>query len=246
MPDGGNINIATFNTTADALKGRPFSVVSGQYVAIEFGDTGIGINADDITKIFEPFFTTKAGKGTGLGLASSFGIVKAHNGYVDVTSQKGSGTTFTVFLPAVKAATAAKPEDQSPATAHTGHGRILIVDDEIMILETNEQLLRRLGYDVLMSSSGEKALTILQNHINTIDLVIIDMIMPGMSGKELFDRIKALYPDLKTLLCSGYSLNLNAQEIMSQGCNGFIQKPFNFNQLSRTIKNILQPERMIE
>ena len=123
---------------------------------------------------------------------------------------------------------------------------ILIVDDEIMILETNEQLLRRLGYDVLMAPDGEKALAILENHIDAIDLVIIDMIMPSMSGKELFDRIRALYPNLKTLLCSGYSLNQNAQEIMSQGCNGFIQKPFNFNQLSRTIRNILQPERQAE
>lgn len=246
MPNGGTLNIATYNATGDDLKGRSFDVVPGKYAAIEFADTGIGINPKDITKIFEPFFTTKGGKGTGLGLASSFGIIKAHNGYVDATSQKGSGTTFQVFLPMALEAPAPDLQSQSPATAQIGHGKILLVDDEEMILETNEQLLQRLGYDVLMASTGKKALALLQNHIDTIDLVIIDMIMPGMSGKELFDRIKAKYPELKTLLCSGYSLNENAQEIMNHGCNGFIQKPFNVNQLSATIKNILHPERITE
>lgn len=246
MPNGGNLNIATYNATGDDLKGRPFNVESGRYVAIEFADTGIGINPEDITKIFEPFFTTKTGKGTGLGLASSFGIIKAHKGYVDVISQKGSGTTFKVFLPMAIETPAQELKTQRPASAHIGHGKILLVDDEEMILEINEQLLQRLGYDVLVAASGEKALALLEHHIDTIDLVIIDMIMPGMSGKELFDRIKAKYPGLKTLLCSGYSLNENAQEIMNHGCDGFIQKPFNVNQLSRTIKNILQPERIPE
>jgi len=243
MPNGGRLNIVTFNTTGDALKDRPFNVVPGNYVAIEFADTGVGIDPEDMKKIFEPFFTTKVGKGTGLGLASSFGIIKAHNGYIDVTSQKGSGTTFKVFLPVVEEAPALELINRPAASTYNGSGRILLVDDEDMILETNAQLLTRLGYDVFTASDGEKALATLRDNLNSIDLVIIDMIMPGMSGKELYNRIKALRPDINTLLCSGYSLNENAQEIINNGCNGFIQKPFNVNQLSETIKRILQQDR---
>ena len=212
----------------------------GEYVSITFMDNGTGIDPDIMDMIFEPFFTTKKGKGTGLGLASSFGIIKAHNGFIDVTSKIGTGTTFNIFLPVAEEPP--PKEHRAIESVEKGMGTILIVDDESMILDTNQQLLSRLGYTVLSASSGEEALDVFEKYRDDIDLIIIDMIMPGMSGRELHDRLKTSKPDIRTLLCSGYSLNENAKEIMDQGCSGFLQKPFKINELSSTIKAILQSE----
>lgn len=237
MPRGGRLLIKTENTTAEELKDRPFSVNTGDYVSVEFTDSGTGIDPEYIENIFEPFFTTKNGKGTGLGLASAFGIIKGHNGYIDVTSQKNGGTTFKIFLPAVEIAPIAA-EGQA-AILRKGYGTILMVDDEAMILDTSQQLLTRLGYTVLTAMSGQEALEKYGALLNTVDLVIIDMIMPEMSGRELHTRIKELRPSIRTLLCSGYSMNEVAQEIMDKGCNGFLQKPFTLNQLSRVVREIM-------
>ena len=240
MPQGGNLFIATANAAIKGPKGQATSVTPGEYVSITFKDNGIGIAPEIIDMIFEPFFTTKQGKGTGLGLASSFGIIKAHNGFIDVSSEQGVGTTFNIFLPVAEE----PPEKETHSTeaVEKGMGTILIVDDESMILETNQQLLSRLGYNVLSASSGEEALAVFDEHRDDIDLIIIDMIMPGMSGRELHDRLKTNKPDVRTLLCSGYSLNENAREIMDQGCGGFLQKPFKISELSSIIKTILESE----
>jgi PAS domain S-box-containing protein len=240
MPRGGKISIKTENTTAEELKERPFSVTAGDYVSVEFSDSGNGIDPEHIENIFEPFFTTKNGKGSGLGLASAFGIIKGHNGYIDVSSQKNSGTTFKLFLPAVEA-TPAAVEGQAAACGK-GCGTILMVDDEAMILDTSQQLLTRLGYTVLKAQSGHEALEKYGSVLDSVDLAIIDMIMPEMSGRELYMRIKEIRPDIKTLLCSGYSMNEIAQEIMDKGCDGFLQKPFTLNQLSRIVREIIRPD----
>jgi PAS domain S-box-containing protein len=241
MPDGGRLRIKTANATADQRENRPFEVVPGDHVMVEFTDTGSGIAPEHLQTIFEPFFTTKKGKGTGLGLASCYGIVKAHKGFIDVKTQLGLGTSFQIFLPAISAS----PEHnrQIDAAVQKGQGTILIVDDDPMVLDTSVQLLSGLGYSVLSAASGDEALEHYAGQLDAIDLVIIDMIMPGMSGGELFARIKGLKPGMNTLLCSGYSMNDAARAIMEQGCDGFLQKPFSLSKLSEAIGNILKPEQ---
>jgi PAS domain S-box-containing protein len=237
MPDGGCLRIATANATADQLKGRPFEVFAGSHVAVTFTDSGIGIEPHLLENIFEPFFTTKKGKGTGLGLASCYGIIKAHNGFIDVRSRKGIGSVFQIFLPSFSDVPENKLAFDAPI--EKGKGTVLVVDDEPMVLETSEELLAGLGYSVLCATSGEEALEIYSDGLDAIDLVIIDMIMPGVSGGELYSRLKRLKPSVKAVLCSGYSMNEMAREIMDRGCDGFLQKPFTLSMLSETIRTIL-------
>ncbi|MBR9980984.1 MAG: response regulator, partial [Desulfatitalea sp.] len=240
MPDGGCLIIKTAKATPAQLRGRPFKVTPGDHAVVAFTDNGCGIAPEHLENIFEPFFTTKTGKGTGLGLASCYGIIKAHKGFIDVQSSKGVGTTFQIFLPSVTEAADLRCASDVPI--QKGKGTILMVDDEPMVLDTSAQLLIGLGYEVLSAASGDEALARYAQRLSAVDLAIIDMIMPGMSGGELFTRIKALQPGIKTLLCSGYSMNNTAREIMDKGCNGFLQKPFTLSKLSETIKAILKAE----
>jgi len=236
MPDGGALTIATRCTTSAALSGKPYEVMSGRYVMVSFSDTGTGIASEHLENIFDPFFTTKKGKGTGLGLASAYGIIKSHHGYIDVTSTPGNGTTFKIFLPSVKESPA--PKKAPDACIHKGTGTILVVDDEQMVLETFVELLEPLGYTVVTAASGEEALQRHGNRLDRIDIAIIDMIMPGMNGRELYAHLKMRRPSIKTLLCSGYGMNEKIMEIMEQGCDGFIQKPFSLTQISEAIRKI--------
>jgi two-component system cell cycle sensor histidine kinase/response regulator CckA len=211
---------------------------SRKYVEISVSDTGVGIDRKTRERIFEPFFTTKEmGRGTGLGLASVYGIIKSHSGYIDVHSEKEKGTTFTIYLPASEKE--AVREKTVPAAMLKGTGTILLIDDEKMILDVGRELLEELGYTVLSALSGREALDIFQKNSDKIDLVIMDMIMPGMGGGETFDRLRAINPNIKVLLSSGYSVNGQASKILHRGCDGFIQKPFNLNQLAEKIGKIM-------
>ena len=238
MPGGGALTIETRQTSSEKLVDFEYEINPGDYVCFSITDSGIGIDPEHRDCIFEPFFTTKNGKGTGLGLASVYGIVKSHGGYVDVKSSKGQGSTFSIFLPAAEEVYIAHRPSNDPATS-TGREKILLVDDEDMILDTCSRLLTKLGYTTLTALNGREALEIYERHANSIDLVIIDMVMPDMNGKDLFDRLKAKNPGVKTLLSSGYSLNEQAQRILDRGCDGFIQKPFNITQLSEIVRNII-------
>jgi nitrogen-specific signal transduction histidine kinase len=239
MPEGGDLYIATENIVL-SLKDldRSFDIVPGKYVRVSVTDTGIGMEKNIQGRIFEPFFTTKeVGRGTGLGLASAYGIVKNHNGMIRVYSEVGHGTTFRIYLPATS-----KPLQQEPAKkgrVMKGSGTILLVDDEPAVAAVGKDMVEKLGYRVLLAAGGEQAISIYRQHRKTIRLVILDMIMPGMSGGETYDRIKALNPDARVLLASGYSLNGQAAEFMKRGCNGFIQKPFNLRILSQKIRTII-------
>ncbi|MDJ0855949.1 MAG: response regulator, partial [Desulfobacterales bacterium] len=195
----------------------------------------VGMDEAVSQRVFEPFFTTRPmGRGTGLGLASAYGIVKNHGGAINVYSQKGQGAAFNIYLPVSTrpAASTAPP----PARVQPGTGTIMLVDDEEMILSVGAAMLERLGYEVLTAVDGKSALDLYFREKARIDLVILDMVMPGMGGGEVFDQLKAFDPGVKVLLSSGYSLNGQATAIIQRGCVGFIQKPFSLGQLSIKLK----------
>jgi len=238
MPLGGSLILKTKNLTHQEITNKPYIPMPGKYIFLQVNDTGTGIDEKIQKRIFEPFFTIKTmGKGTGLGLASVYGIIKGHGGYIDVESQKNQGTTFKIYLPA-----SYKPiEKQVEASAliTTGKETILLVDDEEIILETVVEIVKRLGYTVLTAKSGHQAVQIYSENKDKIDLVILDMIMPDMGGSEVFDIIKDMNRNVKVLLSSGYSLDGHARAIVERGCNGFIQKPYNMKSLSQKIRTIL-------
>jgi len=238
MPGGGNLYLQTENITLDADYLKLFDVKPGKYVKISVTDTGVGMDEATQQRIFDPFFTTKEmGRGVGLGLASVYGIIKNHGGFINLYSEKGEGTTFNIHLPAseeeiIKEQTI-RPEIQY------GSGTILLVDDEEMITDVGKQMLQKLGYDVIVARGGNEALSLYQKNQDKIDVVILDMIMPDIGGGETYNRLEEINPDIKVILSSGYSLNGKATEILERGCNGFIQKPFNMEGLSQKVSEVL-------
>ncbi|MBN2515796.1 MAG: PAS domain S-box protein [Deltaproteobacteria bacterium] len=239
MPGGGHLYIETENVNLEQNKVSSFTIPQGPYVKISITDTGVGMDEATKERIFEPFFTTREmGRGTGLGLASVYGIIKNHDGFIDVSSEKGHGTTFYIYLPAIEKKIG--DDKVSPKTEILqGTETILLVDDERIILDVGEEVLKTMGYNVLLAGSGKEALEHMERYKESIDMVILDMIMPEMSGGEVFDRIKKIKPDIKVLLSSGYSYHDRAREILDRGCNGFIQKPYRIEDLSKKIREIL-------
>lgn len=241
MTNGGDLYIETENVTLDNeyVKTKPYHVEPGNYVKVSVTDNGIGMDKNIQKRIFEPFFTTKdVGKGSGLGLASAYGIIKNHGGLINCYSEPGHGTTFNTYLPAYKKAVT---EEKEPIeVALKGSGTVLLVDDEELVVKIGKRMLEGLGYKVVPAKSGDEALKIYSHRPDGIDLVILDLIMPHMHGGEVFDRMKQINPRSKVLLSSGYSLSGQAEKIMERGCDGFIQKPFNTVQLSRKIREILE------
>ncbi|MBC2714416.1 MAG: PAS domain S-box protein [Desulfobacteraceae bacterium] len=238
MPDGGDIYIQTENVFLNEFQLAPYQNEGGRYVKISVTDTGIGMDKIIQEKIFDPFFTTKGhGQGTGLGLSSVYGIVKNHRGYVTVYSEEGKGSTFKIFLPASDKL----PEKKKKATEPLlrGNETILIVDDEAMLTETGKSMLNELGYQVLTANDGKTAIETYASHPQKIDLVILDMIMPKMSGRATFNHLKIIDPAVKVLVSSGYGINGQASKLLEKGCRGFIQKPFNMMELSKKIRDSL-------
>jgi PAS domain S-box-containing protein len=241
MPAGGELYVQTENVTLDEDYVKPLEIAPGRYVKISVTDTGVGMDDKTQQKIFNPFFTTKGmGEGTGLGLSSVYGIVNNHSGFINVYSKIGVGTTFNIYLPASEKEVV--EEKQTTGEIVKGEGTILLVDDEDMIIEVGEKLLKKLGYKVMVSKSGKEAIDVYGKNMNNIDLIVLDMIMSGMGGGDTYDQLKEINPAIKVLLSSGYSINGQAQEILDRGCNGFIQKPFNMKELSKKIEGILDQE----
>lgn len=241
MPGGGDLFIETENVTVDESFIRPFEVQLGKYVKISITDTGVGMDEATRQRIFEPFFTTrKMGRGTGLGLASVYGIIKNHGGFIDVYSERGHGTTFDIYLPASEKVV--MKEKTLTGIIIKGSESILLVDDEDVVIDVGKELLEELGYEVLLARSGREAIEIYKKNKKKMDMVILDMIMPDMSGGDTYDRLKEINPDIKVLLSSGYSIDGQATEILNRGCEGFIQKPFDIKQLSQKLREILDKE----
>jgi two-component system, cell cycle sensor histidine kinase and response regulator CckA len=238
MPEGGDITVETRNTTLSGKEERLYNLARGDYAAITVSDTGVGMDAKTQERIFEPFFSTKPrGRGTGLGLASAYGIIRNHNGAIHVTSSPGQGAAFTILLPAVEHEA---ESDITPAQEIAlGTETILLVDDEEMILAVATDLLETLGYRVITAKGGLAALSVYADRGKEIDLVLLDLIMPDQSGKETFAQLKAMDPRVRVLLSSGYSLDDEAAAILQKGCKGFIQKPFDLEHLSNKIREVL-------
>jgi CheY-like chemotaxis protein len=238
MLEGGRLSIETEDCQLGMKSVHPFGLNPGRYVKIKVRDTGIGMNEVILPKIFNPFFTTKErGRGTGLGLSSAYGIIKNHRGFIKVASRVGEGSLFTIFLPA--SASPMQSETETILEPLRGAGTIMVVDDERFITEITGEWLRELGYRVLEASGGQEALALYENHAGAVDLVILDMVMPGMDGGETFDGLRTIDPGVRVLLISGYGLDGRIKEIRRQGCQGFLQKPFTILQLSEKIKSIL-------
>jgi PAS domain S-box-containing protein len=238
MPRGGDIYISSENVTLGEFDVNPFDTIQSRFVKVTVTDTGIGMDEETMTRIFDPFFTTREkGRGTGLGLASTYGIIKNHGGFIRVDSEKGNGASFMIYLPA------SDKELEKPQKVETevqrGRETILLIDDEEMILDVGSNFLIDLGYRVITANGGKQGIRCYEQNKNSIDMVILDMVMPSFGGKETFDALKRINPLLKVLLSSGYSLDGQAKEIMDGGCKGFIKKPFTYEELSKKMRAVL-------
>ena len=239
MPGGGDLYLETQNISLDEAYVKVNDVLPGDYAKISVTDTGVGMDEKTRQRIFDPFFTTKEmGRGTGLGLATVYGIIKGHGGIINVYSEKGRGTTFNIYLPASKKAV--KSEFKQNRVILKGTETLLVVDDEPTILKVTGDLLQTLGYEVLRAASGKEAVEIYRTHHGKIDLVILDMVMPVWGGGETFDELKRINPRIKAILSSGYSLNGEAKTILKRGVKAFIQKPFMVDQVSLAIREVLE------
>jgi|GEM_PF-4319841 len=239
MPSGGELFLETKIVSHLELADKPFKAKPGEYVRLRFRDTGTGMDEETLEHVFEPFFTTKGMvKGTGLGLASVYGIVKAHGGHIEAKSRKGEGASFVIHLPVSEV----KIVQKTPESQEIVYGKetILLVDDEKLILETSERLLCYLGYSVIKAHGGREAIEIFSAGRDRIDLVILDLVMPEIGGELVFDALVKIKKDVKVILSSGYTIDGKAQELMDCGCKGFIQKPFDIKDLSLKVREVLK------
>jgi PAS domain S-box-containing protein len=235
MPNGGNLTINTSNLLLNQEEASRYEIKPGNYVRISVSDTGIGMDRDTLERIFEPFFTTKQKSGgSGLGLASAYGIIRNHGGAINAYSEVEKGSTFNIYLPSTDKSL---EKDEPPPVASPQHGKggILLVDDESMIVDTGAIMLKRLGYTVIKANNGAEAVEAYRLHKDEIDLVLLDMIMPGMNGAQTLDALMRMNPCVKVILSSGYSLQGDVQKVMEMGCLGFIQKPYTIGELSKLV-----------
>lgn len=238
MSRQGDMTLASEAVTLSEAFCQSYKRQPGRYVHLSLTDTGKGMDEATLARIFEPFFTTKdVGQGTGLGLATVYAIIKHHGGIIRVDSQPGQGTTFHIFLPVSAKATVAEPTRDDAILR--GSGTVLLVDDEDGIRMVAGRILQQLGYQILSAESGLRALEIYRQERDRIDLVILDMLMPGMGGAETFQKLKGIDPGVRVLLSSGYSLDGEAQQVMAAGARGFIQKPYRLTVLSHKVAEIL-------
>jgi len=239
MPYGGTISFKTKNVFIDEnyIANHP-EFKHGDYVKITVSDTGMGMTKEIQDHIFEPFYTTKGeGEGTGLGLSMVYGIIKNHKGYINVYSEPGIGTEFVIYLPATRKKIVS---DEISGELTTGEETILIVDDENDVIDTASVMLRTLGYKVITACNGLEAINVYKKYKDRIDLVLLDIIMPKMAGKETYLELKKINPNVIVILSSGYSQDNRAIEILKEGALKFIQKPFKFNELSKIVNETLK------
>jgi CheY-like chemotaxis protein len=246
-PPGSSIGGSAFNpmesvtdsATAGSAPSENATLIPGEYVLLSVTDSGTGMSNDVMRQLFEPFFTTKpSGKGTGLGLATSYGIVKQVGGDILVSSEPDVGTTFNVYLPRIDA----KPDEKDPDGVHSaqdGSETILLVEDEPLVRELSAKALRRHGYTVYEADTGVQALQVLETHSAVIQLIVTDAVMPLMGGKDLIERVYATLPNIRFILASGYSDSGITFQNVPPTAVSFIQKPFSSSLLLKTVRDVL-------
>jgi two-component system, cell cycle sensor histidine kinase and response regulator CckA len=241
MPQGGTLQIVSRKLRLDPDQAsRQRGMKEGRYIRITIADTGTGMPPEVRDRIFEPFFTTKVkGQGTGLGLSMVYGIIQNHGGMIEVRSHLGEGSTFTVFLPAIALAAGTGEEMTPLPDGYQGQETILLVDDEEIIRGLGIDILEDRGYRVFSASEGREAVKIYRERAQEIDLIILDVMMPGIGGRETYRQIKAVNPQVKVLLSSGYSTDGEVGEILKQGVSGFVQKPYREEELAAKVREVL-------
>jgi two-component system cell cycle sensor histidine kinase/response regulator CckA len=240
MPEGGKLTIVTSVKNVDECEGEASGLADKTCVCLSIADTGEGISPEILPRIFEPFFTTKeVGKGTGLGLATVFGIVKQHHGWIKVVSELGHGTAFHIYFPASNGKSGAK-NAETPSTLPGGKETLLVVEDDSSLRSVTVHLIRLYGYTVWSEASGAEALKAWEVHEKEIDLLLTDLVMPdGMSGFDLAAKLQVEKPTLKIIYTSGYSAELAGQKnLLTEGVN-FLQKPYDSSKLAKAIRNCL-------
>jgi len=234
----GHIRISTKKEEIDedSIKYHP-ELKPGPQVCLTVEDNGRGMDKETRDRIFEPFFTTKF-EGRGLGMASAFGIVRNHDGSISVYSEIGKGTVVRIYLPLLE--TRVEKPKIPKAEPQKGTGTILVIEDEEIVLDVSKALLEKLGYHVLTAETGQEAIEITKTFDDHIDLAILDMVLPDMGGKAVYALLKAVRPKLKVIVCTGYSIDGPAQEILDAGAEAFIQKPFSITEMSNKLKEVLE------
>ena len=248
MPRGGRLTINTANVEVDGtFAGYPGRAQPGSYVLLLVADTGMGMDKEVQTHIFEPFFTTKEkGKGTGLGLATVYGIVKQSNGYIWVYSEPGHGTTFKVYLPRVYEVVETRKAGKVPEDSRRGSETILVAEDEESMRELTQEILEASGYTVLVADNGAKAIQLAEEHPGQIDVLLTDVVMPGMGGRELSEQISMKHPEARVLYMSGYTDDAIVHHGVSQPSAAFIQKPFTPKKLTSKVRQVLDQAKPSE
>lgn len=248
MPDGGTLTLSSDVCFLDAgfCENSPFDVSTGSYLQVQVHDTGTGMDAQTMRRIFEPFFTTKErGQGTGMGLAAVYGTVKTHHGAIDVQSKLGEGTTISLFLPLCD--NAPECDDSGVIVSHAvSSANILFVDDEVPLCDMVSEMLGNLGYQVTVCRNGRDAVEYFRRAWRDIDLVIMDLVMPLMSGSEALGEMRRIDPNVTAVVASGYSMEGEAQQLLEDGARAFVQKPFRRAELSQTIAEVLVGQRAQE
>ena len=241
MPEGGRLIVETRNITISNNAANELSELTpGDYVMFVVDDSGQGMTSETLSHIFEPFYTTKdIGKGTGLGLASVWGVVKSHGGCITCESELGEGATFKIYLPAYFPEKELTEERKTEASQDKGHETILLVEDEDAIRDFVTQALKRFGYQVVSANSGERALSCFQKDGLNIGLVILDLGMPGMGGQKCFDEMLKLKPDVRVVIASGYSYDGEVKKAMDKGAIGYVSKPYRLADLLKTVRGAL-------
>jgi CheY-like chemotaxis protein len=236
----GSIQITCRNEDITEEKAKALTGVKpGSYVSLIIRDDGRGMDKETIGRVFDPFFTTKF-HGRGLGMAAAYGIIKNHHGFITIDSELGKGTTVSIYLSAV--VTAVEEEEKKTLELSKGTGTVLVIEDEAMLMDLTSQLLEKLGYKVLRAQTGREAVSIANSFEGDIDIALLDIILPDMVGTEIYPLIKEIRPNIKVLVCSGYSIDGPAQEILDAGAHCFIQKPISISDLSQKLQELLDKE----
>ncbi|MDH4317244.1 MAG: response regulator [Desulfobulbaceae bacterium] len=237
---GGNLTVALSKAKTDRrFYSRHPDATAAAYWVLSISDTGVGMDPDTITKIFDPFFTTKSqGRGSGLGLTMVYNIIKQFHGFIEVNSQKAMGTTFHIYLPLLNKRSDHPPRNKTPLI-YSGTGVILVVDDDELVRKLTAEILQTAGYRVLTAQNGREAVEIYRDKRDEIAAIILDMVMPVMSGKEAYLELRQLNPDVKVLLISGFRRDSRVEEVLQLGINDFLQKPFNLESMTKAMRDLL-------